>query len=644
MTISIRTWTRVLPASIALAAAAAAAAPAAAQVTGLERIGRFDGGLGETAAEISAFDPVSRRLFVVNAVAATVDVVDLTDPAAPAAVTSIDVTGFGAVANSVDVANGLVAVAIQAEVKTDPGVVAFFDTAGAPLGSVPVGALPDMVTFAPGGVLLVVANEGEPADDYQTDPEGTVSIVDLTGGVGGAIVTHVRFDEFDQGGPRAGELPAEVRVFGPGASVAQDLEPEYVAVSPDGTTAWVTLQENNAIAAIDLVAGTVEAIFALGFKDHSTPGNALDPSNEDGGVQIANQPVWGMYLPDAIAADEIDGTVYLFTANEGDARDYDGFSEEERMGDLELDATAFPNAAFLQEDENLGRLNSTTALGDTDGDGDVDRLFAYGARSFTIWNGETGALVFDSGDQFEQTTAVEAPALFNSQGDAGGFDSRTDDKGPEPEAIAVAPIDGRVYAFVGLERIGGLFVYDVTDPAHPFFVLYEPSGPGDLAPEGLEFVPAASSPNGEPLVVVSNEVSGSVAIYEVQTGGGGGGSGEERCTESETALCLQDGRFRVEAAWRTGAGDAAPAGAVRQNDGSGYFWFFSEDNTEVTVKVLDACSPEFDRFWVFAAGMTNVDVRLLVTDTDAGVSKPYQNPLGTLFQPIADTDAFATCP
>lgn len=630
--------------AIALAALALAVSPAAAQVTGLERIGRFDGGLGETAAEISAFDPATNRLFVVNAVAATIDVVDLSDPAAPTAIASIDVTGFGAVANSVDVAGGVVAVAVEAADKTQPGTVAFFDTNGAALGSVPVGALPDMVTFAAGGDLLVVANEGEPSDDYQTDPEGTISIVDLSGGVGAATVTTVRFDAFNQGGPRADELPAEVRIFGPGASVAQDLEPEYIAVSPDGTTAWVTLQENNAVAIVDLAGGTVERIVALGFKDHSAPGNALDPSNRDGGVHVANWPVWGMYQPDAIAAHEIGGTVYLFTANEGDARDYDGFSEEERMGGLELDPAAFPDAASLQQDANLGRLNSTTATGDTDGDGDVDRLFAYGARSFSIWSGETGALVFDSGDQLEQITAVQAPALFNSQGDADSFDSRSDDKGPEPEAIAVGKIDGRVYAFIGLERIGGLFVYDVTDPAEPFFVLYQPSGPGDLAPEGLEYVPATSSPNGEPLLVVANEVSGTVAIYQVQTAGGGGGGGGERCTETETALCLQDGRFRVEAAWRTGAGDAAPAGAVKQNDGSGYFYFFSEDNTEVTVKVLDACVPDFDRFWVFAAGMTNVDVRLLVTDTEAGVSRPYQNPLGTLFAPIADTDAFETCP
>ena len=479
----------------------------------------------EGAAEINAYDANSQRLFVVNANDNSLDVLDLSNPSNPTLITQISLASFGGGANSVTVKHGLVAVAVANDNTQEPGEVVFLDINGNFLNSVTVGALPDMVTFSPDGNKVLVANEGEPSDDYTVDPEGSISIIDLSYGVNNATVTTADFKSFN---PQIDELrQAGVRIFGPGATVAQDLEPEFITVSPDSQTAYATLQENNAIAIIDLHSGTVTDIVPLGFKDHSLPGNALDPSNEDGGINIQNLPVFGMFQPDSITSYEVDGKTYLVTANEGDARDYDGFSEEVRVEDIVLDPYAFPNAAQLQKPENLGRLKVTNTLGDTDGDGDFDQLFAFGGRSFSILD-EDGNFVFDSGDDFERITALFLPEEFNSTNDENGsFDNRSDDKGPEPEGVVVGIVDERSYAFIGLERIGGVMVYDVTNPNQTFFVQYintrDFSGDavagtaGDLGPEGLTFISAEDSPNGEPLLAVSNEVSGSTTLFAIDT-------------------------------------------------------------------------------------------------------------------------------
>jgi len=229
-----------------------------------------------------------------------------------------------------------------------------------------------MLTFTPDGRFLLVANEGEPSDDYLVDPEGSVSIVDLGAGLPGTV-RAAGFSAF------AGTLlsPA-ARVFGPRASFAQDLEPEYITVSDDGRRAWVTLQDNNAIAEIDVERGATVAIRGLGFKDHLLVGNGLDASDRDGpSTNSLTWPVHGLYQPDGIASYRVGGQSYPITANEGDARDYDGFSEEARVGALRLDPGAFPNAAALQSSAQLGRLTVTTANGDPDRDGDFDELYSF---------------------------------------------------------------------------------------------------------------------------------------------------------------------------------------------------------------------------------------------------------------------------
>ena len=513
-----------------LTAGIAWAPRATAQDIGITQIGTYHTGIfDESAAEISSYDASSQRVFFTNSDNASVDVLDISNPFAPVFLFSIDLTPYGAGPTSVDIYDGLVAISVAADVEQDPGSAVFFDTDGNFVGQATVGALPDMITFTPDGSQVLTANEGQPSEDYTVDPEGSVSIVDAST----FSVTTIGFSDFNAGGSRENDLPDGVRIFGPGASVAQDLEPEYISVSPDGSTAFVTLQENNALAVIDINAGTVTGIVALGTKDHSLTENAFDASNDDDAISIQTWPTQGMYQPDAITSYVVDGQVYLVTVNEGDARDYDEFSEEVRVRDLTLDATAFPDAATLQEDANLGRLRTTNATGDTDNDGDFDVIYSYGARSFTIWDAN-GNVVYDSGSFIEDKIAELLPDDFNANNDENdSFDSRSDDKGPEPEAVTIGEIGGTPYAFVGLERVGGIMMFDITDPTAPTYVTYinardfsvifdpetitpaELEMVGDLGPESIEFIPSTDSPNGMNLIVVANEVSGTISIFEV---------------------------------------------------------------------------------------------------------------------------------
>ncbi|MCK0105216.1 choice-of-anchor I family protein [Marinobacter sp. S0848L] len=498
----------------------------------------------ESAAEIIAHDPSHQRLFVVNAKAATVDVLDISNPATPALIDTIDASREGASANSVAVYGDLVAVAIEAEVKQAKGKVVFYDSSDlSKVGEVTVGALPDMVTFTRDGQKVLVANEGEPSDDYTTDPEGSVSVIDLASGVANATVKTADFRAYNG---REQELrESGIRIFGPGASAAQDFEPEFIAVSQDNTRAWVTLQENNAVAVLDIESARIVDVLPLGFKDHRLLGNEMDASNKDGGINLQNWPVKGMYQPDAIASYGYNGKTYYITANEGDSRDYDGFSEEFRVKDLQL-SEAFGNEAQrkeLQDKANLGRLKVTSTLGvingcdpankatDVEKDCVFGELYSYGARSFSIWN-EHGQRVFDSGNDFERITANLIPEGFNATNDENGVDDRSDDKGPEPEAVAVGEIQGQNYAFIGLERVGGIMVYNVTNPQRPQFVQYlnnrdfsvstaevEAGKAGDLGPEGMAFIRAEDSPVGQPILAVGNEVSGTTTLYRIEVAG-----------------------------------------------------------------------------------------------------------------------------
>ncbi|MFO8140881.1 MAG: choice-of-anchor I family protein [Marinobacter sp.] len=498
----------------------------------------------ESAAEILAHDATNQRLFVINANAATVDVLDIRDPANPVLINTIDATREGASANSVAVHGDLVAVAIEAKVKQANGKVVFYSASDlSKAGEVEVGALPDMLTFTHDGLTVLVANEGEPNDDYTLDPEGSVSVIDLSDGVANATVKTADFRAFN--GREQALRESGVRIFGPGASAAQDFEPEYIALSVDNTRAWIAMQENNAVAVLDIENARIVDVLPLGFKDHRMLGNELDASNKDGGINLRNWPIQGMYMPDAIASYGYNGKTYYITANEGDSRDYDGFSEEFRVKDLQL-SDAFGTEAQrkeLQDSANLGRLKVTSTLGvsngcdptnsatDVEKDCVYDELYSYGARSFSIWN-EQGQRVFDSGNDFERITGNLIPHGFNASNDDNSADDRSDDKGPEPEAVAIGEINGQNYAFIGLERVGGIMVYNVTNPQNPQFVQYlnnrdfsadqaaiEAGNAGDLGPEGMVFIKAEDSPNGEPMLAVGNEVSGTTTLYGIDVVG-----------------------------------------------------------------------------------------------------------------------------
>ncbi len=478
-------------------------------------LGRFAGG-AEGAAEIPAFDAASKRAFVVNGALGTVDVLDLTNPTAPAKVGTISVSALGAGVNGVAVSNGIVALAIEATVKQDPGRVALYRASDLTLlGSATVGALPDMVTFTPDGKTVLVANEGEPNAAYTVDPEGSISIVDVTNPASPTVRT-ADFRAFN--GQEAALRARGIRIFGPNASAAQDFEPEYITVSADGRTAWVTLQENNAIAVVDVASARVTDVMPLGFKNHNLAGNGIDASDRDNAINIRNWPVFGMYQPDAIASYTVGTTTYLVTANEGDARDYTGFAEERRVSALTLDPAVFTTelcGGDCKANERLGRLTVTNTLG-TGANGHT-ALYAFGARSFSIWN-TNGTLVWDSGEELERRTTALSNVLFNASSSGNTQDDRSDNKGPEPEGIALAKFGAKTFAFIGLERVGGVIVYDITNPAAPIYTTYintRTAATGDLGPEGLVVVPAAQSPTGQNLLIVGNEISGTTAIFQI---------------------------------------------------------------------------------------------------------------------------------
>jgi 2',3'-cyclic-nucleotide 2'-phosphodiesterase/3'-nucleotidase/5'-nucleotidase len=497
----------------------------------LTRLSTYSTGLfDQVASEIPAYDKISGHFFVTNSATNKLDVLKLNPLNQPQLVTSINLAAYGGGPNSVAINNGVVAVCVQNTTVTDPGSVVFFNgTTFAHINTLTVGVLPDMLTFTPNGNKLLVANEGQPNDAYTIDPEGSVSIIDMTPGAAALTPAHVTTAVFT--GLVAGDIDSSTRIFGPGATIAKDVEPEYIAITPDSSKAYVTLQENNAIAIIDIATASVLDIVGLGFKNHSIISNALDVSDKDGAGGIAKTnittwPILGMYQPDSINSFiGSDGATYFVTANEGDARAYAGFTEESRVKNLTLDATAYPNGASLKLDANLGRMTVTSKTGDTGADGDIDQIYSFGARSFSIWD-SAGKQVFDSGDQLERLVVALNPSKANSSHNSNSsFDTRSDDKGVEPEASTVAVINGKTYAFIGLERDSGIAIYNISNPQAPRFVQYlsnrnfsqtaAAGSGGDLGPEGILFVPAIDSPNGAPMIVVSNEVSGTTTFYRV---------------------------------------------------------------------------------------------------------------------------------
>lgn len=559
----------------------------------VEVVGRFATGIyGKSAAEIVQFHKSSNSAFAINGAANQIEVISLTNLATtevakpitdeslssnaftfPSSVTvrnsaGIEITmPLGAV-NSIAIKHDLLAIAVEGEVKQAHGAILFYNLnehgEGTFIKAVEVGALPDMVTFTPDGSKALVANEGEPNADYTNDPEGSISVISIVDSIPNNVAKTINLstdmlfsddnlapEDFDTDAKRLAILSeAGVKFAGPaGNTVAKDLEPEYITTSSDSKIAYVSLQENNALGIINLEELTIE-VKALGYKDWGK--YQLDFSNKDEVPEFKSiQGLYGMYQPDTIASYTWNDSTFIVSANEGDARDYDGFSEEVRVKDIidadELNQT-LSTELQSQYDESggknyLGRLKVTTALGDKDKDSEFEKLFAYGARSFSIWD-KNANLVFDSGDDFGKISSAILGNNFNAAHTKNKGDNRSDDKGGEPEAIDIGEIAGRTYAFIAQERAGDLFVYDVTNPFNTAFVthynnrdftvdyemdddLADPcdlsegmdcthvNEAGDLGPESIKFISAADSPTSKSLLIVGNEVSGTVTVYQV---------------------------------------------------------------------------------------------------------------------------------
>jgi len=534
------------------------AAPSAGE---LASVGRWVSGSGLGGAEITAYDAKSFRMFVTNGATNQIDIVDIKNPKKPVLFGRINLAKSGVVGiQSVAVKDGIVAIAaVMSTNKAEAGRVFLADVNGklvpSALTGIAVGSLPDSIHFSPNGQYVITANEGEPTSycltngtlPTTTDPNGSISIIDISKKK--LTATTIDFSAFDI---RKDALTyTGARVFGPNATVAQDLEPEFITISNDSNYAWVTLQENNAIATIDLTTKTIIAVNGLGFKNFNTGG--LDSSDKDNAINITTKNVYGMYQPDGIAQMTIGETTYLITANEGDAREYACLMGGTDVATLEAEDVRFgKNAAStvdatLKTDAVAGRLKVTpfTPASVTGAPitakTSVSDAYSFGARSFSVWKATTleGVFtmdqVYDSGSSIEKQLASLAPTRFNADwntttGLINAVDARSASKGPEPEGLGLGTAYGRMWMVVGLERDGGLMLYDMTNPTAPEFKSYintsdaagnmlqstkKKAAAGDVSPEGILIISPKDSPTGKALVIASYELSGTVGIYEI---------------------------------------------------------------------------------------------------------------------------------
>jgi hypothetical protein len=524
-----------------VAGLAALSLPAVAQIVQLDSYTTAPSG-----GEIVAYDRSSRLLYVTAGAQGTagVEIVNAANPANLTQTGVIDLSSVGGL-NSYSVSSVAadplgrgfgVATFIPELSGSNPGKVVFFDpVARTVLHTVDVGYHPDMIKFSGDGSKLFVANEGEPVSEagpVHFDRPGSISVVDLAGVASPAQVptlgpAQVSTYDFSAANLAAGVDVGALRVHPSNNSAAgrvNDIEPEYITQA--GDKLYVSLQENNAVAEFDLTQGKWTRVDSLG-----TLQKTIDASSNDGGVHI-DDTVAGLPLPDGLASVTVGGKTFYLTANEGDARPADrvgaghpnGATDEARfqqlgaggrpaldaVTDATLDALYGGNA---QADSALGRLRVSLIDGNLDADPQIEQPTMFGTRSFSIWDADTGALVSDSGSDFEFITGNAVLPLYNSNGTAVTFDARSQNKGPEPEGITTGLVGDQLWAFIGLERVGGVMAYDISDPTRPLFRTY--FNTGELSPEGLEFVSALESPTGFPLLYVGYEVGGAVGAYQI---------------------------------------------------------------------------------------------------------------------------------
>ncbi|OON90976.1 MAG: hypothetical protein ATN34_01190, partial [Epulopiscium sp. Nele67-Bin002] len=482
--------------------------------------------------EVVAYNADNSKMYVVNGGSGYLQIIDIANvndttyldlDAIDIDLSLFNIDGFsygGATSVAVNTKAQIVAVALQDADYTKNGRIAVLDYDGNLIDSFECGVQPDMIIISKDGQYIMTADEGEPQEGLilGEDPRGSVTIVDYSTKVANTIY----FDDNSV-------IDADVHIRDNTKGAEYDLEPEYIAINEAGTKAYVTLQENNSIATIDIATQKVEKVQFLGFKDHSVEGNGLDPI-DDGNIKIETLPILGVYMPDGIDTITIDGVDYILTANEGDATEWgkleNAFENIASFGDIadkiELDASLFGGMTQDEADIALEYLKGTEFMNtEVLTDMGTDAIYMLGGRSFAIFRADDMELIYDSGDEFEQIIAQRYPNNFNANSSGITLDARSDKKGAEPESIVVGEVDGTLMAFIALERMGGFMVYDITDPANPVFINYSNSKDysdtklGDYAPEGLKFVPAEDSPTGVALLLVANEDSSTVGVHQI---------------------------------------------------------------------------------------------------------------------------------
>lgn len=503
----------------------------------LEKIAGFSTGVTDEeggVAEIVKYNSENRKFYVINGKSQTIDIVSLNVLTSDkgqnlqkeqsiniAAAVNTAAFQYGDLTSiEINTNHKVITAAVQDADYTKQGKIVVMDYDGKILKTFDAGIQPDMVKMTDDGKYILSADEAEPREGLENgvDPEGSVTIVNYETGE----VKKVKFNDAS-----VIDNDVHIRNNGTKTDAVRDLEPEYIALSKDGSKAYVTLQENNAICAIDVAAGSVLSIKSLGYKDHSLTGNELDAAR-NGKIEIEQLPILGAYMPDSIAQMEMGGVSYLITANEGDATEWEEFENIAEFADVKDSITLDPSLlkgmsgeeadAALDKMKNSGDYDKLEVLTDRG----TDAIYTLGGRSFSIWKADSMELVYDSGSDFEKITAQRYPEVFNWSNDDTAFEKRSAKKGPEPEDVKVGMIGNEVFAFVGLERIGGVMTYNITNPENSQLANYINTRDfssviaGDVAPEGLDFVPAQMSPTGRPLVLAGNEVSGTVAVNEVQ--------------------------------------------------------------------------------------------------------------------------------
>ena len=473
-------------------------------------------------AEISAYMPAQKKLFVVGD-AGIVEVVDLSNPGEAKKIAETTIPGN---ASSVTVHGDLVAVSMLEIEEWRDGqvqVMRYTDSLEV-LGVYKVCSQPDMITFTPDGKNLLVACEGSPSKDFAVDPEGGIAFLSVEkAGVAdlwkNAELTVARFDHLDTNRLKN----AGVRAPG-NQGFLKSLEPEYITVSEDSKLAWVSLQENNAIGIIDVPAKKIKKVFPLGYVDHSRNGFAIDAVS-DGQIDIRNYyPLRGLRQPDGIAAFTAGDRRFVLTANEGaPMNDYKVWTDVAKLPELVAQGILDESVFTEKMTKELKDLSVSTLERCDEGklrtmNGKCPFAYTFGSRSMSVFDGETGKVVWDSGEMFERVLAKIAPEYFNwnSKKDKVKMDKRSSDKGCEPENVTVGEVGNRRYAFVGLERTSGIAVFDITEPVAPKLIDFY-LDPLDRGPEGVLFISADKSPiAGQALLVVGYEYSKTLTIYTVK--------------------------------------------------------------------------------------------------------------------------------